>query len=904
LVLFENKGEAMIAPVDTADHSIPPMMPDRVDRSRLLERLDQGIRRKLTLISAPAGFGKTTLIAAWAHKLRARGNKRLRIAWLSLDESDNDPINFLHHFIASLQTIDAMIGQTARPFLETPHVPKLDYMMQLLADDLNAVGEQSFLVLDDFHTLNRPELQTAIEFFLHHLPAQCHLILLTRDEPSLSLARLRKLWEGTEILLKDLRFSVEETETFLNQTMGLEVTAEAAQTLGNRTEGWVAGLQMAALTLRGRRVTPDSSVKIWEIDPVNGGRLHIIDQLATEVLDQQSAEIQTFLRQTAIISRFNASLCDAVTGRSDSVAMLSLLEKANLFLIPLDNERQWYRYHHLFADFLRGRLIEGEQTELHRRASHWYETHGMITGAIRHSLAASEPMNAVRLIRDYSQETLRNGGFATLRTWVSSLPEEIIREHSDMAVCKGWVLCARGEIAASETYAQLAMEIQRPDEPLDQRGKLLSFRSFLALNRRDPVEAVKFAREALDLLSNDSAFHHITALTHLGQAQRLAGDRDGAIQTLQKATVLGQRSGNHLIALEALAYLATLLSQRGDLSEALLMCEQAANRYLDAKGDPLPVAGLICVSLGVLYYQVNDLDRALASLSKGLSLCRHMGILDRALVGQCTLAKLYFARGESDAMRNALSLARRLASRSENQRKNRLVDVVTADLQLRNGQVPAATLTLANFPALETDRTEQENLTFARWLLAHGKIEESLGLLQRLKSVAEQQRRRRGLITIHLLLAIAYNLNRDSTEEFESLEAAIRLAEPEGYLRPFLDEGPAVAAMLPQNRPTAPAFVDRLLEAFSKLPSKDASRTAAALTPSRQTTERPPVERLTKTQLEVLRLVADGLSNREIADKLDITEGTTKWHLNQIYSKFNVGSRTQAIVEARKHNLL
>ena len=900
-----DRARGMTTPILTTKLSIPPMRLDGVFRPRLIKQIDQGVTRKLTLISAPAGFGKTTLIASWLHRLGDRQQDGPRVAWLSLEDDDNDPIHFFTHFIAALQTIDSGVGQTARPFLEMPRIPKLNHLMTLLINDLAMLQGQSVLVLDDYHLINYPELQAAVAFFLEHLPSHFHLIIATREEPLLPLPRLRAKWEVTEIRLQDLRFTCGETEVFLNRTMGLALTAEAAQTLEDRTEGWVAGLQMAALSLRGETRTPGSEAAAWEVDAFSGGHRYIIDYLAAEVLRLQTVEFRNFLRQTSILDRFNAALCDAVTGRDDSETMLAQLEQANLFLIPLDNERHWYRYHHLFADFLRTELTELEQLALHCEASRWHEAHGLTSEAIKHALAAHDPLAAVRLIRDNAEETLRNGGFATILGWVNALPEETVRTNNDMLVHKGWILYLKGEIATAETYAALAIENLRADAPPIQRGMLLSFRSYLAINRGDPPQAAHFAQEALELLGDTESHYRACALSHLGQAQRLMGDRETAIETLRQAIALGQRFGNHLVMLEALAYLTMLLYQQGELSEAILLCEQAASRCLDARGNPVPAAGLAYVSLGILYYEINDLSRAHHYLTTSIDLCLKMGIVHSALLGQCTLAKLYYVRGETKALWETLASARRLATRAGNDRRMRLVNVVVAGIQLREGQVDAAALTLSDLPLAADNRSEQENLIFVRLLLGQGRIKTAQSLLQQLEQSAQRDNRRGSLITIHLLQALAHRTLGHSAEALDYLEEAIFLAAPEGYRRLFIDEGPAVAELLPHRQSLAPAFVADILEAFPESPAE--SRSPAEMATSKKALPsqvQPLVEPLSEAQLGVLRLVADGLSNRDIAARLEITEGTTKWHLNQIYGKLNVCSRTQAVAQARQLRIL
>lgn len=900
--------------------SIPPRRPDWIVRLRLLNRLDEGLGRRLTLISAPAGSGKTTLAASWLHSLGTRKQAAPHFAWLSLEQDDNDPARFIRHFVAALQKIDSRIGQTASPYLETPPIPNLNHLMTILINDLANLPdqyseqraarepEQSVLVLDDYHVINNPELQTAIAFFLDHLPPHVHMVVVTREEPALPLPRLRVRWELTEIRPQDLRFIGEETVMFLKRTMGLALTAEAVRTLEDRTEGWVAGLQMAALSLRGRPAAEAATQAAMQIDAFGSGQRDIIDYLAAEVLRQQPAEVRVFLRQTAILDRFNASLCDAVTGRSDSQATLCYLERANLFLVPLDDQRQWYRYHHLFADFLRTELAEPEQFDLHARASEWHETQGLMPAAIKHALASRDYTMAVRLIRRGAEEACRVGAYNTLLGWVNALPESVVRAHNDLLVHKGWILYLRGEIVTGEAYAALAVANQRPDDIPLYRGMLLGFQAYLAINRDESAQAVKFAEQALTLLNDTESFYRTTALSHLGQAQRLIGDRQTATHTLRRTIELGQRLGHHLPALEALGYLTLLLYQQGKLREAIASCEQTVCRYLDARGHPLPVAGLVYVPLGMLYYEINDLQRARHHLTTGISLCQQMGTVYATLVGQRTLIKLHFAEGELEAAWETLAATRELAARSENQRRIRTVSALTAELQLRQGHAAAAALTLDRLPVSTQDRSEQENLTYARLLLAQGQAQCAINLLQQIGLSARQQGRVGSLITIYLLQALAHYSFITATPEHSTrtaldyVEQALCLAAPDGYRRAFLDEGPVIATLLPQKRHVAPAFVASLLEAFSG--AAGAHYPQAFSPSSRPLPAHQLVEPLSQTQIIILGLVADGLSNRDIAARLAITEGTTKWHLNQIYGKLNVCSRTQAVAQARQLKLI
>jgi LuxR family transcriptional regulator, maltose regulon positive regulatory protein len=886
-------------PILTTKLYVPSPRADSIPRERLLERLDEGFTRRLTLVSAPAGFGKTTLITSWLRGMAERGGQAPRVAWLSLEDDDNVPLRFFSYLIAALQNPDDGIGRTARSLLEAPQPPAVTHLMTLLINDLATLTEPTALVLDDFHAITHPELQAGIAFLLEHLPPALRLILSTREEPPLPLARLRGQGQVTEIRLQELRFTREEAAAFLERTMGLKLGADAVAALESRTEGWIAGLQMAALSLRGREGKPGRRMALDDAD-FGGAHRDIIDYLGAEVLRQQPIEIRVFLRQTSILDRLNAPLCDAVTGQQNSRGFLAQLAQANLFLIPLDDERRWYRYHSLFADFLRSELAEWEQRALHQRASQWFEAHGFTPEAIKHALAAPDLEAAERLIRSGVEETFSRGGFNTLLAWLNALPDEVVRSRSDLSVDKAWILYLRGDIAEAEEYAAAATRTQRPDDPAVQRGMLLGFRAYLAINRGDPQQAVQLGQEALSLLGDTKSFFRTTALSHLGQAQRLTGDREAAIKTLRQAVTLGEQLGHHLIMLEALGYLTLLLYQQGQMREAVLLCQRAVGQYTDERGSPLGMAGLVLIPLGALLFEANDLERAESHLKSGIALCEQMGTVYYTLVGQRTLAKLQYARGDAEAAWETLAGARQLAAQSESARRIRMVDAVTAELQLRQGQVAAAARTLAGLPDRVPSRSEFENLTVARLLLAQGHPARALELLETLEGPARGQARLGSLVTIHVLQALAQRALHRPAAAVERLGEALSLAAHEGYRRAFLDEGAPIAALLAEGRAVAPEFVDGLLAAFKAVPregSRDALTASAAA-------NQALFEPLGDTQLVILRLLDEGLSNQDIADRVGITLGTTKWHLNQIYGKLGVASRTQALAQARRARLI
>jgi LuxR family maltose regulon positive regulatory protein len=886
----------------TTKLNVPPPRPDWVSRPRLVERLDEGLERKLTLVCAPAGFGKTTLITSWLHGLGERLPTVPRLAWLSLEGDDDAPLRFMSYLIAALQKLDEGIGHTAKSLLEAPQPPAAKHVVTLLINDLADLAGPSVLVLDDFHAVADASVLAPVAFLLEHLPPQLHLILTTREEPALPLARLRARWEVTDIRLEDLRFTREETAAFLGQTMGLTLSRETVEALEIRTEGWIAGLQMAALSLRGRERKGRALASA--VDDFGGGHADIIDYLGAEVLRQQPTDVRAFLRQTSILDRLSAPLCDAVTGQPNSRGFLSQLAQANLFLIPLDDQRRWYRYHSLFADFLRTELAEWEQRALHQKASQWHEAHGFTPEAIRHALAAQDLPAAERLIRSGVEETFSSGGFNTLLAWLNALPDEVVRSRSDLAVDKAWILYLRGDVAGAEEYAAAAMHTERPEDPPVQRGMLLGFRAYLAINRGEPAQAIALGQAALQLLGDTKSFFRTTALSHLGQAQRLAGDGRAAIETLRQAVAVGQLLGHHLITLEALGYLTLLLFQQGQLREAILLCEQAARQHTDERGHPLPMAGLVLIPLGALYFEADDLERAEHQLRTGIALCEQMGTVYYTLLGQRTLARLLCARGEIEAAWETLAAARQLASQSESRRRLRHIDAVSAELQLRQGQVQAAARTLADLPEDAAARSEYENVTVARLLLAQDRGAEALAFLREVETRAHAQGHLRALIGIHVLQALTGAALGETDAAGDRLAQALSLAVHSGYRRVFLDEGAALAPLLAARRAVAPEFVDGLLAALPKPGVPEPGAADAAPNADASAANRALVEPLGDTQLAILRLVADGLSNQDIADRLGITVGTTKWHLNQIYGKLGVASRTQAVAHARRVRLV
>lgn len=949
----------MSAPILTTKLYVPAPRSKLVPRSHLIERLNQGLSGKLTLISAPAGFGKTTLVSEWLHQLaqgqRGRGvgerkfppasllpRSPAQVGWVSLDEGDNDPIRFLTYLATALQTIDDTLVQN---LLQSRQLPPIEALMTILINDISAMPADSLanhkliLVLDDYHLIQADVIHQSLEYLLEHQPPHMHLVIATRQDPPFALSRLRVRGQVTEIRQEDLRFAPAEANTFLNQSMGLNLSLEAVARLESRTEGWIAGLQLAALSLQGRH--PEEIAGF--IEAFSGSHRYVIDYLVDEVIRQQPPDIRRFLSQTAILDRMTASLCDAVTARSDSRDILTQLEHANLFLTSLDDHRIWYRYHHLFAEFLRTELETEQQAALHLKAAAWFEANDFLRDAVRHALASNNLNEAGRLIKLAADGLLHTGRLMTLAGWLETLPVEFVQADYELATYKGWVLWLMGQGEAAETFVEAAQASQPPQASPTSQGKLLGLRACLALVRD---RAPQLAMQALTLLEEADVFYRGIILLILGEAQNLFGDTAGAAQTFEQVLELGQKHKDPIMTIGAMTNMAELLNWQGKRREALALCQQAIDQFVDARGQPLPVVGLAYITLGELEYYAHELAQAHEHIQWGIELCQSQAMMGFIISGKLALGLLQYGLGQAQAGLATIQEMAQLTSQSNFDAYLPLVAAVEADFQIKLGNIAAAerwaeqvNLSLAGPLTL---RSELEYLTYARLLAAQGQLEEAQSLLTQLEEATQAG----GLYLFYMIATILQArvqaaLGRDE-KALASLEKALRVAAPEGYLQFFLNEGRPIAKLLPALRRVAPAFVNSLLDAFGRqqetqtaasdleLPSVSVTAPVGArMEHSRNLPEAsigempgetqtqpasaspltlPPMplllEPLSDREVEVLNLVAIGQSNREIAETLVITAGTVKKHLNNIFSKLEVKSRTQAVARARELGLV
>ncbi len=876
---------------------IPPGRTGLVLRQRLVERLHEGLRKKLTLVSAPAGFGKTTLLSEWIN------TGSIRAAWISLDTSDNDIIRFLSYVIAALQTIDPEIGTTSSAMLPSPERSHVETLLVALINDAAALPDHMVLVLDDYHTIEAQPIHDAVAFLLDHLPPQIHFYIATRSDPPLPIARLRGRGELNELRAADLRFSLDETSALLKDVMRLEVTGDDVAELTARTEGWITGLQMAAFSMQ------DSEDIRGFIQAFKGSNRYILDYLIEEVLLRQPEDIQSFLVETAILERLTGPLCAAVTGRSDSQAVLDQLNRANLFLEPLDNEQRWYRYHRLFADLLQQRLRQMQPNlvpTLHRRASLWYQQNGLIAEAIHHALSARDFDRAAALIEEAMQAIWARGEIATPLNWLKAFPDDVIRARPLLCIYHATLLLLEG-LSFSDVESRIE-DVSKADTAGQFVGELTALRAILAMLRGDIQLGFQLSQQTLPLLPEDNLFRGLV-IRNLSVLYLLMGDVATADTLLEEDVRTGQRAGDLLGASASLRRLGSLHMVRGQLRRARELYQRALDISVDSRGQRWPTAGRILYHLGELMFEWNDLEAATRYLTEGIHLIEKK--MPAWNIGNyLVLSRVKQAQGDTQGAQQAMEMARQLASETETELDDFIVGAYEVHLWLAQGNLDAAVqwatehrpwvISMPDVPTRTLEGHEpyylheMEQMTLARIYLAQRQATQALAILVPLLEKAERIQWMGFVIEILALQALAFEAQGQDEQALDALRRALCLAEPEGYVRLFVSEGPAMARLLYKAaaRGITPAYAGRLLAAFP------------TSTPSVSQRQAGLVEPLSARELEILRLVAAGVSNPEIAEQLVISVNTVKKHVTNIFGKLAVTTRTQAVARARTLKLI
>ena len=893
-------------------------------RPALISQLNAGLNSSLILLSAQAGSGKTTLLVDWLAQVK------LPAVWLSLDENDNEVNRFLAYLLTTIQNAWPDFGETIIAAIRLAQPPPTESILARFVNELVERREELIIVLDDYHVIKLEAIHAAINFLIEHLPPQIHLVIATRSDPPLGLPRLRsRLWL-TEVRSAQLRFSRSEAREFLSEVMGVDLSSDMLAVLEKRTEGWIVGLQLAGLSLRGAS-DPDGFVQAF-----SGSHLYILDYLIDEVLQRQPPEIQEFLLRTSILNRLSASLCDALwqpkdmstQGIRSSEDCLAYINRNNLFLISLDDERQWFRYHHLFADLLRHQLARsmGDQVDdLHQRASCWFEQQGLISEALWHAIRANNYNRAAELIETRAHDLILQGYIVRIGEWLAAVPNDLVLARPLLSLYKAWYLVMTGEAKTVEIYLS-AVEHHLKGEPNNSqllRETVAAIRAFMAGKTLDAPRAIEAAQNALLTISEENVFLRATAYYNLGVASLMVNDLPSACQALRESSRLGAMSHNLNVAVPSLTSLGVQEMSLGRLHQAEKTFHEALQLAVGSDGSQLPLSMRPLAALSELHYEWNHLDLARQFAQEGCAQEDGWGNAAAAAQAYQSLCQVCLAQGDLCAAQKACDKSDEivrfyyLPDWHESSAKRCRVRLW---LQPGMGNLAAALNWAEEHQGIIKGNEplpylrEAGNIAVARVLVAAGRGEAALELLDRLHTSAQDGGRVGALIQIRVLQALAQNGLGESHTALKNLDQALALAEPEEYVRSIIDEGAGVAALLVETvarRQTAYLnYAIRLLSAMGYAADPHTHTVQLSEIPTTRNTGAQAgyvgtlVEPLTEREMEVLVCLARGMTNSEIADQLVVAVSTVKRHINHVFSKLGVTSRAKAIIEARKLGLL
>lgn len=874
---------------------IPPVKPNLVTRSHLLTRLNQGLTKKIILVSAPAGFGKTTLLVDWLNQVAPPA------AWLALDEDDNDFARFITYLAAAVQELDPTLDNTAVDLLQAPQPTLKNAALTALLNQIESIQAESILVLDDFHFISCPEIHQAVDYLLNYLPANLHLVISSRADPPLQLSRLRGQGFLLEIRMQDLRFTKEEARQFLTREIQTALSDQTLSQLTTWTEGWISGLQMAALSLQGRE-DPEEYIQSF-----SGSNKYILDYLIEEVLKRQPPDIQEFLLYTSILERLTGDLCDQVIGRDDSQQVLEKLEKSNLFLIPLDEKRKWYRYHKLFRDLLIHRLTldhAGLIPELQRKASHWHEQNNWMSLAIDYALAASEHNRAAALISRQAEHILMRSEVNTYQRWVSQLPPELILEDPDLIFYEAWSRMLKGADFAE--VLSTAEELKQSDPKLT--GRIDTLRSFIMISKGDFSRAGQTAEKALSQLPAEDSYFRGMAAYILSVFQILRQDMQDALTNMAALSQTEEYQRNPMLKVLVLSQTARVHIHLGDLSKAKELYQEALSYAKDRGGNWVPIAGEALMGLGDLMRELNELDQAADLILDGIELTQQWR-KGAAMEGYLFLSRVKQLQLDWEAANQLLEKAMRLALEYDVMvMDDRLAALWQARLWsfegkdalvekwIKTNQIdrPVGDLHGADGINLENYLLAREKIVQIRYHLLLEEYDQSLSLTQKLTTSFEALGWSDILIEIYLLRAIILQKKGEIKSASEPLEKALRLGWEGGFIGLFLECGPDLEGLLAlfEDHPELSPYVGNLIKAFQNK------------VPETKLRQQPLPEPLSDRELDVMGFLSSNLTTPEIAEEMVISVNTVRTHIKNIYQKLGVHKRSAAVQNAKALKLI
>lgn len=894
-----------------------------VPRPFLTQRLQEGLKRNraLTLVSAPAGFGKTTAISAWVNTLDCP------VTWLSLDAGDDDPQRFFTYLIAALQMVDASLGGEIEAVLSGGQLPPAEVISVMLSNDILDAPQRFLLVLDDFHVIQDPSILQVLENLIVNPPPPLHMAIITREDPPLPLARVRASNRLTEIRAQDLRFTAQDSVRFL-EALGLSLSPSDMAALEEKTEGWIAGLQLAAIALQSAPTGTVEGNPSSFIAELSGSHRFILSYLTEQVLDQQPEDVRQFLLQTAVLNRLRGDLCDAVTGRADGRFLLERLFKANLFLIPLDDVGQWYRYHHLFADLLRDRQsvrCGAETAVLHQRASHWYARENMVNEAVNHALAAQDYDTAVELLESHAMRLIMQGYVKTVNGWVEAIPAQRQSQSHKTNLAFAWMHLLRGAYAQATPYLErletaFAGSLLRETEMPALKAEWLVLQSLLLSMGGRTAESLAFAEEAQGMSTEQDGRLQSLVYFALATARLAVGDEKGALASYRMAIQVAQAADNLVADMLSTSGLAVMAFERGQLHLTSEIAIPASDR-IERSGSLPPISTVLYGILGEVYYQWVQIEQAQQYARRALQLSALGGYPSGLISCWVLLSRLSQLAGDLAAAADEMQAAADMLQPDTPDYVRQEAVAQQVRLYLARLRPAAAEMALIGegfsfqdefaFPELAAETSVSHSLGLlynsSLRLLLHGRrngryspsLNAGLELASRLIDAAQQGKKIPVALETYLLRAQMHAALGDHPAAQTDYVCALELAEPEGFMGVFVEQGAPVVAALSRldtdNLPDsiAPSFIKRILDAFARLQPPDTAGQTA-----------PLVEPLTVRELEVLRLMAAGLKYKEIASRLFVSLNTVRYHVKALYGKLNVSNRTQAIAAARQQNIL
>ena len=861
-----------------------------IRREGLYQTLDNKLTdwSSLLLVSAPAGYGKTTLVSEWLK------GKECHKAWLSLSEEDSDTHSFFHGLIAALQKVDSKLCRGTENILQMPTTPELEEIISSFVQELKMVKGQLVLVIDDYHYIENDYIHQFVDNLIKYIPENILLIMITREEPPLTLNRYRINGKLEEINEKDLSFDYSEMVELYNDIISLQIDESDIRELYDWTEGWISGIKLAGLRLMNKEKEEVHQF----VKDFSGSHYYIIDYLVEEVLAQLDDDLKDFIYKTSIVDRFNSELCGHLTDRRDSSQILKRLDQMNIFLISLDSSRSWFRYHHLFRDSVISDLSPVLKKELHIKAAKWFGQNGYYQDAINQGIKAKNYQLAVEYIDASIPEYLDRGDIKGISRLLDTVPDEYISDRGLLLIMKAWSLFVTGKTPDAIYYLDL---IKKRPELMEEknRGWLLTLRSLttLTVGVDEDADAAELAKEALTLLGEKDYLCKLYTLMSLGQSYAYKGDLEESAHHFQQAYYLAREVGQFFLEITALINYAFILEQLGNLQEGLTLCNHNLERFKYESGEVGRLAQLIYTPLGVFHYQMGEFGQAREFLVKVVEICEHLKLVYVYWMAMTYYARTCFELGETDLAFEIIDDTLNFTKENNFEVEYQKTRNIKREFNLRLGKLDLTPEKTEGYKEVINEKFSpdigESIFTYCRILLQDGNTNDVGSCLERF--VQPNDHRYVDNITAHLLLARAYFRSNDNKKAKSNLLTAIQMAKKEGYSTVFIQEGGAILPLLNQYRDLAPTFLDKIIDNIQRFIDKTADKIDKSLKIDKK---RVLVEPLTDREMEILTLVAEGLSNKDIADKLFITQGTTKWHLTNVYGKLGVDNRTQAVAKA------